>query len=225
MRLNKCLLAALVVLGTMSAAWAQDTRTQIVKFPPGKSGTTIEDSIKGRESVKYSVGVSAGQRMSVQLDTSNPGNYFNITAPGASEALFNGSISGSSTSFVIPSSGNYVIDVYLMRNAARRNEAADYSLNIYVENGKGTSQQRPAQQDKHPQGETRAPSELSLADMPRFCQGEASAAFGIRPRELSTLPAEKAGKEYIVFGNYDGPKGLTMFRCYFNIDGQFIAVN
>ena len=60
-------------------------------------------------------------------------NYFNITGPGASEALFIGSSEGTSTNFKIPSSGTYTISVYLMRSAARRGETADYDLTIYVD--------------------------------------------------------------------------------------------
>jgi type II secretory pathway pseudopilin PulG len=125
------LLAAIVSLTGLSLA--QETRTETVKFKRGASSTSIEDSITGYEGVSYLLGVTAGQRMSVELDTDNTSNYFNITAPGASEALYNGSIDGNSTSFVIPSSGNYKIDVYLMRNAARRGEEATYDLTISVE--------------------------------------------------------------------------------------------
>jgi hypothetical protein len=71
--------------------------------------------------------------MSVQLDSSNSSLYFNIVAPGASAALYNSSIDGNGTSVAIPSSGNYVIQVYLMRNAARRGETANYTLTLYVE--------------------------------------------------------------------------------------------
>lgn len=77
----------------------------MVKFARGASSTSISDSITGYESVTYRIGVSApGKLMSVQLDTSNASNYFNITAPGADAALFIGSTSGNSTSFTIPSS-------------------------------------------------------------------------------------------------------------------------
>lgn len=53
--------------------------------------------------------------------------------PGASEALCNSSIEGNGTSIVIPSSRDDIIDVHLMRNAARRDESADYMLTICVE--------------------------------------------------------------------------------------------
>jgi hypothetical protein len=133
------LLAAVVSLAGLS--FALDTRTETVKFKRGASSTSIDDSITGYEGVSYIVGVSAGQRMSVELDTDNTSNYFNITAPGASAALFIGSTSGNSTSFVIPSSGDYKIDVYLMRNAARRGETANYELSIAVE-GKAPRRRR-----------------------------------------------------------------------------------
>lgn len=121
----------LMIAGTPSLA--DDVRRETVRFAAGTSGTTINSKVKGYDSVQYSLGVRAGQKMSVQLDSSNASLYFNITAPGASEALYIGSIDGNATTVTIPSSGNYVIDVYLMRNAARRGETATYSLTLYVE--------------------------------------------------------------------------------------------
>jgi len=134
-------------LGVLSPVSAQDMRTQVVKFERGTSSKTIDDTIVGRQSVRYVLGVSAGQRMSVQLDSSNRFNFFSVTAPGADAALFVGSESGNSTSFVVPSSGQYVIDVYLMRNAARRNETADYQLTVAVEGKPAASRPAPERGD------------------------------------------------------------------------------
>ena len=126
-------LAALLLMIGGAPVLADDIRREAVHFDPGTSGSTIKSRIKGYNSVQYSLGVRAGQRMSVQLDSGNASLYFNITAPGASEALYNSSIDGNGTSVTIPSSGNYIIDVYLMRNAARRGETANYTLTLYVE--------------------------------------------------------------------------------------------
>jgi hypothetical protein len=112
--------------------------SQDIRFPRGASSTTIDGSIRGDRGINYRIGVSAGQRMSVQLDTDNASNTFNVTAPGASEALFIGSTCGNSTSFTVPSSGTYTISVYLMRNAARRGEAANYELTVSVESARAT---------------------------------------------------------------------------------------
>lgn len=124
--------AILMLLGA-TPVLADEVRHETVHFAPGTSGSTINAKLKGYESVQYTLGVKAGQQMSVQLDSGNSSLYFNITAPGASEALYNSSINGNGTSVTIPSSGNYVIDVYLMRNAARRDEVANYTLTLYVE--------------------------------------------------------------------------------------------
>ena len=147
--LGRLFVAAILVSSSVFAqtAFAQDARSVEVRFPRGQSGTTINDSITGYEAVNYQLGVSAGQTMSLQLDTDNPSNYFNITAPGASEALFNGSIDGNSTSVKIPSSGTYTISVYLTRNAARRDETADYSLTLYIEGRASQSAPAPVQND------------------------------------------------------------------------------
>lgn len=214
---------SLVAIGATAVAMAQDTRTETVRFPRGSSGTIIEGTITGHQSVRYSLGVSAGQRMSVQLDTDNTSSYFNITAPGASEALFNGSISGNSTSVVIPSSGKYIIEVYLMRNAARRNETANYDLTLYVENaGAAAPVQRPRPVSPSPNP---TPSRVDTSLMPRYCQGEASAKFGVRPQDLTTNMAFKSGNNYVVQGNFDGNDGTTFFNCWFGLDGSFSYLN
>ncbi|WP_200940939.1 hypothetical protein [Devosia sp. Leaf420] len=199
-------------------------RNETVRFPRGTSGTTVEDSITGNESVRYSIGVSAGQTMDVQLDTDNSSNYFNITAPGASEALFNGSISGNDTSLVVPSSGNYIIDVYLMRNAARRGETADYDLTLYVENsqGRATDPTTPRQMSP-PQNGT--PDQLDTSQMPRFCSGEASAEFGVRPQYITVNTAFQSGNRYVTQGYFDRDGESTSFNCWFALDGSFDSLN
>lgn len=47
-------------------------------------------------------------------------------------ALFNGSASGNSFSGKLPQTGRYVIEVYLTRAAARRNEEADFTIDIAI---------------------------------------------------------------------------------------------
>lgn len=317
------LIFAMIVL-LPGLAFAQDTRNVDVRFPRGASGTTINDSITGYQAVNYRVGVSAGQRMSVQLDGSNASNYFNITGPGASEALFNSSISGNSTSFVIPSSGNYTISVYLMRNAARRNETSSYALTLYVE-GAAAAAPRPTQPAPAPDfadglqggpdywqvqtggvtlnvrsgpstgndvigvvrdgdtlqnfgcamsGTTRwcqirtpngvrgwvsgrylhesfgtaprptplptplpvplptpvpskpTPDNVSTNQMPRYCAGEASAEYGVRPQDITTNTAFRSGNYYVSQGWFDNPgDSTTFFNCWFNLDGSFNRVD
>src|SRR5215217_1213875 len=210
-----CLLALTLISAT--PVLAQDTRTVDVRFPRGTSGTTINDSLTGYETINYRLGVSAGQRMDVTLDTDNASSYFNITAPGASEALYNSSISGNGTSVVIPSSGNYTISVYLMRNAARRNETANFELTLYVESAAASApRQVPVAPAANPSS-----GAVSTDLMPRFCAGEASAKYSIRPQAITTNLAFKSGNNYVVQGYFDGNDGTTFFNCYFDLGGNF----
>ncbi|MBD9390395.1 DNA breaking-rejoining protein [Agrobacterium sp. AGB01] len=122
--------AAFVSLIMCCAALAQDVRNETIHFAAGASSASLKGTIKGQQSVRYVLDVKSGQNVSIQLDTSNNSNYFNVMAPGADTALFNGSIAGGSTSFTAGVSGKHIVDVYLMRNAARRNETAQYTLTV-----------------------------------------------------------------------------------------------
>ncbi|MGV1753613.1 hypothetical protein [Agrobacterium sp. CG674] len=132
MRIMKSLILSAALL-TAVPSFADDTRREVVHFALGSSSSTIKSSVKGYQTVQYSLSVTAGQKMSVQLDSKNSSLYFNVTAPGADAAMYNSSIDGNGTTITIPSSGKYLIDVYLMRNAARRSESASYDLTLYVE--------------------------------------------------------------------------------------------
>jgi len=70
--------------------------------------------------------------MVVDFKTGNPSAYFNVTAPGADSAMFIGSTSGNRFDDELPADGVYTIRVYLMRNAARRNETAQYTLKVSI---------------------------------------------------------------------------------------------
>jgi hypothetical protein len=124
-------LAALIGLSQASPVLA-DTVTRQVSFPAGSTGTTITGVITGDEAVRYMLDARAGQRMSVEMTTTNASAYFNITAPGATEAVHIGSVAGNSFEGILPAGGSYAVDVYLMRNAARRGETAEFNIAFQI---------------------------------------------------------------------------------------------
>jgi hypothetical protein len=127
------------------AASAQDVRTQRVSFPPGAQSATVFGVIRGRETVDLLLNARAGQTAAISMATRNASAYFNILAPGETEtALFVGSVSGNQFEGRLPATGDYRIRVYLMRNAARRGETADYRLEMIVSGGGGAATQLPA---------------------------------------------------------------------------------
>jgi hypothetical protein len=124
-------------LGAASAAGAaDDIRTERVHFKPGATSAVVEGSIKGYAIVDYVVNAREGQQMNASLATKHGATYFNILAPGETEvAMFNGSTSENRYEGTLPKSGDYKLRVYMMRSAARREETANYRLEIAITGG------------------------------------------------------------------------------------------
>ncbi|MGB7949314.1 MAG: PliI family lysozyme inhibitor of I-type lysozyme [Candidatus Binatia bacterium] len=133
-----CVLAGLlfgITLGSVKA----DIRREQIQFEKGKSGTTITGKIKGDQIVDYQLRASAGQSMVAIFKPSNLSAYFNVLPPGSNVAIFVGSTSGNHFEAKLPADGVYRVRVYLMRNAARRNESATYKLDLSVAGGGKTA--------------------------------------------------------------------------------------
>jgi hypothetical protein len=134
-------LALFLALTVTPVAAKDDIRVEQVRFPAGETGTTIEGRITGRAFVLYKLGAEAGQVMNISLTSNNTATYFNVYAPGSGpgdEALAAGTLTGplmpdlNRFSGALPLSGEYSISVYLYRNAARRGETSDYTLDISI---------------------------------------------------------------------------------------------
>lgn len=135
--------ALLVVAEAVPQTAVAQERNVRVEFGRGQSSTVIRGTVRGYEGANYRVNVRGGQRLAVTMDSSNGSNYFNILGPGGGVALFNGSISGDFADIIVPDSGDYVVQVYLMRNAARRNEQARFTLRIEVTGGRPIAPPQP----------------------------------------------------------------------------------
>ncbi|WP_313616486.1 hypothetical protein [Agrobacterium sp.] len=135
MMLSHGLICALsgTVVGLLSVASVADAAEQTVRFKPGASFATLNGAIKGYDGQDYRLGAKAGQVMSVLFKPGNRSCYFNVLPPGSQDvAIFVGSTSGNEFSANLQATGDYVIRVYLMRNAARRNEQCKYSFTVEI---------------------------------------------------------------------------------------------
>jgi hypothetical protein len=135
MKPYRTLLAVLASLSLIStpAAHADEIRSQAVQFAKGHSTATVKGTIKGRQTIDYTLRARAGQTMKVSLKTSNGANYFNVLPPGSNDvAIFVGSTGGNEWTGALPADGEYKVRVYLMRSAARRNETASYTLTVGI---------------------------------------------------------------------------------------------
>jgi hypothetical protein len=62
-------------------------------------------------------------------------------------------------------------------------------------------------------------------EMAAFCAGEAAAKLGTRPRNILTLPVEKSGRTYIVYGQSPAEGAdVTTFQCTFGSDRKYKGI-
>lgn len=121
-------LAALTLPASIAGA-----AEQAVHFKPGASSATLSGTITGYDGKDYRVGARAGQAMSVLFEPKNPSCYFNVLPPGSNDvAIFIGSNSGNEFTAKLEQTGDYIIRVYLMRNAARRKEKCRYRFTVEI---------------------------------------------------------------------------------------------
>ena len=121
------------------AAGQDEPRTVRVQFSAGSSGATIHDSITGYEVVRYLLGAEAGQTMAVMLETANTSTYFNILQPSQPDgpAMALGEMQPEINRFEgeLPESGDYAIEVWMYRAAARRGDVAEFTLDVSITSG------------------------------------------------------------------------------------------
>ena len=128
--MKKTILALTTTAGLLLALPVSAQQQTVVAFAKGASSATLTGSIKGDQDHRYIVDARAGQTLTVDFKPTNASAYFNVTAPGADSAMFIGSTSGNRFSGPLTVSGPHVVQVYLMRSAARRNETANYTITI-----------------------------------------------------------------------------------------------
>jgi hypothetical protein len=125
-------LAAPISPTALAAGDAGATQAKAVQFAKGKTSAKLRGSIRGDGDATYTINTRAGQTLAVASTSNNGSLNFNIVAPGSQEAMFVGSLQGSKASVMLPTDGDYTIQIYLMRNAARRSESASYTLEVAV---------------------------------------------------------------------------------------------
>ena len=112
--------------------------TERVKFATGASSATIKGSVKGYDTHNYLLGASAGQVMSVLFSANNNACYFNLVEPGAESASHRGELDGNEYTGNLKLSGDYRIEVFLMRSEARRGKTCKFGI-IFEVTGKSTA--------------------------------------------------------------------------------------
>jgi hypothetical protein len=111
---------------------------QQVQFPKGKSGTTIQGSLRGDETADYKLRAAIGQEMKIRLKPDSV--YFNVLPPGSNDvALFVGSRDGNEFRGSLPASGEYRIRVYQMGHAATSGKRSNFTIEVSITGAPGSA--------------------------------------------------------------------------------------
>lgn len=198
--LTSCLFAST----SLSAA----DKTEEVHFKKGGTSATLSGSLKGDNGVVYKLKANAGQVMSILFAPKNASCYFNLIPPGSDEAIHIGSTSGNEFAGTLGVGGEYKAQVYLMRNAARRNETCDYSITFEISAASGAAPSGPAGAEELP--------------MQRACADQAVSMYGValakvRFNDEGTVVPTNDG--FSIKGEVDkGAEGKKQFNCLFAKD-------
>ncbi|MBN7137308.1 hypothetical protein A7A76_21555 [Lysobacter enzymogenes] len=130
---------AVALMACANAALAADAVKQVpVHFAKGAVAATVQGAIKGDDSVEYLVVARAGQTLRVAMSGSSNANL-NVYPPAApgegGEALTLDTVygkTGATHSVRLPADGQYRLQVYQPRAAARRGTVSKFALKIEV---------------------------------------------------------------------------------------------
>jgi len=127
-------IAAATILLFVPAQAKDKVTTHQVHFDKGTNGTTVKGHVKGYDTVYYKLGAKAGQSMRVSLESKKAFiNIFDAGKGAGDVAMFRGSVEGGSYTGILSKSGTYTIQVFLMRNEARRGTNASYTLHVGID--------------------------------------------------------------------------------------------
>ncbi|UGQ27640.1 DNA breaking-rejoining protein [Acinetobacter calcoaceticus] len=136
-KIIKTLLISTLISTTSLSALAKNIE-QKVNFLQGSTHLTLTGKFQGYDDVRYRVYAKNGQVLKFNINSLGNLAYVNIFAPGKKPGKDNALLIGSTVGFkgelTLPVDGDYIIQVYQMRNSARKNKTVKYSLDIELLN-------------------------------------------------------------------------------------------
>lgn len=136
-KIIKTLLLSTLISTTSLSVLAKNVE-QKVDFLQGSTSTTLTGKFQGYDDVRYKVYAKNGQVLKFNINSLGNLAYVNIFAPGKKpgkdNALLIGSTVGSKGELTLPVDGDYIIQVYQMRNSARKHKTVKYNLDVELLN-------------------------------------------------------------------------------------------
>ncbi len=170
MRAASLMTALLLSSGMLAQGAFAAVHARPVMLAANAAAKQITGHIRGDETMDYLLHAQAGQMLAISMKGTNAASYFNLLKPGSDEALANGSMLGNKWSGALPEEGDYRVRVYLMRSAARRNEASTYTLSLAL------------------QASAAAPHDAKVAGTPYHATGHVPCSVGPDPKGSAQCP-------------------------------------
>jgi len=101
--------------------------TQRISFAPGASSATVSGSVQGYQTRDYVLNARRNQRMAVNLRSNSSFMQFSVISPQGQTLYV-----GTNWTGVLPTSGDYLLRVGLVRAEARRNGAGGFKLTVGI---------------------------------------------------------------------------------------------
>jgi len=197
-----------LVLATMLSMAAPVTPSQsaerTVRFQDGATATTLKGVVRGDVDATFVMQTLEGQVLQTLLTVSNRSCYFNVFEPGQQEAAHIGSTSGNEFGRSPTKAGAYRFQIYLMRNAARRNETCRYSLSVELTG--------------RPGGASTGVSDRQMRDS---CLARVRGMYAVASERVRMASLRSGRDGLLINGSVNkGREGIKRFRCLFTPDRQ-----
>lgn len=199
----KAVLALVTILAFGAPAFAQKAPTP-VQFKPGATSTMLKGAVKGYDTASFSLEAKSRQVMQMLFKPSNRFCYFTVGEKGKDGFAHDGTMDGNEFGRNLTADASYRIEVFLMRNAARRNERCKYDLSIEITGPAGG-----------------ASAGVSDAVMRDACKGATAPMYGVEPRNVAAAGAIRKARDggFTLDGTIDkGKEGIKKMRCIFKAD-------
>ncbi|GAA5497305.1 hypothetical protein Rhal01_03498 [Rubritalea halochordaticola] len=118
---------------SLQAVYADKPHEEVLSIPGDSGEIVVEGSLTGNHILDYKLDASAGQQLTVTLNSDRMTQYFNLISPMNKETLFVGSQSAEdekTTTQILPTDGRYTIRLYLMGNAKDSDLTAKHKLSV-----------------------------------------------------------------------------------------------
>lgn len=120
----------------------QDGQMQTLQMNRSLDAVSIQGSVEGWDVQKFRIPAERGQTLRLGLESRNRDVAFNLIHPSTGAVVYDGARSGRRAEVVLKNGGDWIVEVFLTRQAADRGDWADFRLDARLVN--------PVQEPKPP---------------------------------------------------------------------------